>query len=145
MTTLHRTALVPYSAAEMYALVNDIESYPNFLPWCRSAKVLDADPDALRASIELAKGPVNKSFTTINRIQKDKMIEMRLESGPFKRLEGFWRFEPLNEQACKIMLDMDFEFSNRVISMALGPVFNEICSTLVEAFHERARQVYGKR
>ena len=145
MTTLHRSALVPYSASEMFALVNDIEAYPQFLPWCRAAKVLDADPDALRASIELAKGPVNKTFTTINRIQKDKMIEMRLESGPFQRLEGFWRFEPLGEEACKVMLDMDFEFSNRVIGMALGPVFNEICSTLVEAFHQRARQIYGKR
>ncbi len=145
MTTLQRTALVPYSASEMYALVNDIEAYPGFLPWCRSAKVLDADPDALRASIELAKGPVNKSFTTINRLQHDKMIEMRLESGPFRQLEGFWRFESLGERACKISLDMEFEFSSRIVGMALGPVFNEICSTLVEAFHQRAREVYGKR
>ena len=145
VTTIHKSALLPYSVEEMYALVNDIRAYPRFLPWCRSTAVLDDDPDHMRASIELAKGPVNKTFTTINRLQKNKMIEMRLENGPFKHLQGFWRFDHLGEQACKVSLDMEFEFSSKVLSLAIGPVFSQICNSLVDAFHDRAKEVYGVR
>lgn len=145
MPTIRKTALVPYSAAEMFALVNDIEAYPSFLPWCRSARVLAVNGDELRASLELSKGAVHKSFTTKNRIQKNKMIEMRLENGPFRRLEGFWRFDPLDERACKISMDMEFEFSSVLLSAAIGPLFSQICNTLVDCFHKRAREIYGQR
>ena len=145
MTTITKTALVPYSAADMYALVSDIEAYPEFLPWCRSTRVLSRDHDELRAMIELAVGAVHKSFTTVNRLQKNKMIEVRLLEGTFRHLEGYWRFDALGDKGCKIVLDMDFEFSGRVISAALGPIFSHIMNTLVDAFCRRAQQTYGKR
>lgn len=145
MPVINRSALVPYSPAEMYSLVNDIDSYPQFLPWCKSARVLSRDDDEVRASLELARGGFEKSFTTCNRLQKNKMIEMRLVEGPFRHLEGFWRFEPLGEQACKVSLDMDFEFANKLVGLALGPLFNQIANTLVDSFCKRAIDVFGHR
>lgn len=144
MTTINKTALVAYSASEMYALVNDIGSYSQFLPWCRSSQILEQDEDQIRATIEIAHGSLHKSFTTKNRLQQDKMIEMRLEHGPFKHLEGFWRFDILGERACKVSLDLEFEFSNRLMGMAMGPIFSQIANSLVDAFSKRAVDVYGK-
>jgi ribosome-associated toxin RatA of RatAB toxin-antitoxin module len=128
----------------MFALVNDIESYPRFLPWCRSTQILSRTDDEVRASIEMAKGALHKSFTTCNRLQHNKMIEIRLIEGPFQRLEGYWRFQCLDVQACKISLDMEFEFANTLLSVAVGPVFNQIANSLVDAFCNRAVQVYGR-
>lgn len=144
MTTINKSALVAYSAPQMYALVNDIKSYSEFLPWCRSTNILSQDADEIRATIEIAHGSLNKSFTTCNRLQHDKMIEMRLEEGPFKRLEGFWRFDILGEQACKVSLDLEFEFKNRLVGMAMGPIFSQIANSMVDAFSKRAVDVYGK-
>lgn len=144
MSSISKNALVPYSAAEMYALVYDVESYSAFLPWCNSSQVLSQDDDEQRATIEIAHGSLRKSFTTCNRLQKGKMIEMRLEQGPFKHLQGFWRFDTLGERACKVSLDLDFEFSNKLVGMAMGPVFSQIANTLVDAFSKRAVEVYGK-
>lgn len=144
MTTISKNALVPYSAREMYDLVNDIGSYERFLPWCRSSEILSQGEDEIRATIEIAHGSLHKAFTTCNRLQKNKMVEMRLEKGPFKHLEGFWRFDPLGERACKVSLDLDFEFSNRLIGMAMGPIFSQIANSLVDAFSKRAVEVYGK-
>ena len=93
MPTIKKSALVHHSAAQMFALVNDIESYSQFLPWCRSSTVLSRSEDEVRAQLELAKGAVHKTFTTVNRLQKDKIMEMRLVEGPFQHLEGFWRPE----------------------------------------------------
>lgn len=145
MPVINRSALVLYSPAEMYSLVNDVDAYPEFLPWCKSARVLSRDEDEVRASLELARGGFEKSFTTCNRLQKNKMIEMRLVEGPFRHLEGFWRFEPLGEQASKVSLDLDFEFSNKLVGLALGPIFNQIANTLVDSFCKRAIDVYGDR
>lgn len=146
MPLISRNALVPYTVEEMYQLVDDIESYPQFLPWCRSAEVLERKDDEVRACIEIAKGALNKSFTTLNRNQKNKIIEMRLVKGPFKHLEGFWRFDALkNAEASKISLDLDFEFENRLIAMAVGSIFNQIANTMVDAFTKRAVEVYGER
>jgi len=128
----------------MFALVNDIASYSDFLPWCRSSEIIEQQEEELRATIEIAHGSLHKSFTTKNRLQQDKMIEMRLEQGPFKHLEGFWRFDVLGERACKVSLDLDFEFSNRLIGMAMGPIFSQIANNLVDAFSKRAVDVYGK-
>lgn len=100
MTTIAKSVLVPYSAKQMFELVNDIESYPEFLPWCRSSKILLNQGEDVRAEIELVKGGVHKHFTTRNKITQHKQIEMKLEKGPFKHLQGFWRFESLQEQAC---------------------------------------------
>lgn len=144
-TSIHKSALVAYTPAEMFALVSDIEAYPQFLPWCTTARVLWRDGDELKASIEMAKGSLQKSFTTHNRQQSDKMIEMRLVDGPFKRLEGYWRFDPLGDRACKVSLDLEFEFATRMLSLMIGPMFSQIANTLVDAFQQRAVQVYGKR
>jgi ribosome-associated toxin RatA of RatAB toxin-antitoxin module len=144
MTTISRSALVPYSAEQMYVLVDDIESYPKFLPWCLSAEVLSRDEDEVRAVVQLARGGLQKSFITCNRLQKNKMIEIRLLEGPFRHLEGFWRFDALAPESCKVSLDMDFEFSNRLIGMVFGPVFHQITNTLVDAFCQRANDIYGK-
>jgi ribosome-associated toxin RatA of RatAB toxin-antitoxin module len=145
MTSLSKSALVPYSPAEMFALVDDVERYPEFLPWCNGAEVLRRSGDEVRASISLSKGGVDKIFTTCNRTQKNKMIEMRLEEGPFKHLHGYWRFEPLGEAGCKVSLDLEFEFSSRVLGMMIGPVFNQVANSLVDSFQKRAVDLYGRR
>lgn len=129
----------------MYALVDDIEAYAEFLPWCDASRVLSRNDEEVRGVLELAHGGVHKSFTTRNRLQKNKMIEIRLVEGPFRHLEGFWRFEALAENACKVRLDLDFEFTNKLVALAFGPVFNRIANTLVDAFCKRAVAVYGKR
>lgn len=144
MTTIHRHAIVPYAPARMFALVDDVKAYPGFLPWCVSASEINRDEDRVEASIELAKGAVRKRFTTRNRLQKHKMIEMRLVEGPFRRLEGFWRFDSLKDgEACKISLDLDYEFSSRLMSMAIGPLFNSVANSLVDAFVRQAKVKYG--
>ncbi|HRX60667.1 MAG TPA: type II toxin-antitoxin system RatA family toxin [Candidatus Competibacter sp.] len=145
MATVKKSALVLYSAAEMYALVGDIEAYPRFLPWCRSSRVLSSNDDEVRATIEMVKGGIHKSFTTCNRMQRHKMIDIRLLEGPFKRLEGYWRFEPLRADASKVSLDMEFEFANHLLRMAVEPVFKQIANSLVDAFCKRAVDLYGKR
>lgn len=145
MPTIHKSALVPYSNAQMFALVNDVENYPQFLPWCRTSRVLERGMDEVRAAVEIAHGALHKSFTTLNRLQQNKMIEMRLVEGPFRRLEGYWRFDVLGENACKVSLDLDFEFSNRLVAMAMGPVFTQIANSLVDAFCKRARELYGRQ
>ncbi len=145
MTAISRSALVPYSAAEMFALVDDIAAYQEFLPWCSRSEVLSREGDEVRGRLSLSKSGIEKSFTTVNRVQRNKMIEMRLEEGPFHHLEGFWRFDALADDACKVSLDLEFEFSNKLLGLTFGPVFNQIASTLVDAFCKRAVDVYGKR
>ncbi|KPK10388.1 MAG: cyclase [Acidithiobacillales bacterium SG8_45] len=144
MTTLSRHAIVSHSVNDMFKLVADIESYPKFLPWCGGAKVLTADPEVVEAAIEIDYKGVKKSFTTRNRLQHDKTMEMHLVDGPFKKLQGFWRFDPLDDNACKVSLDLEFEFSNRIIGMTIGRVFNEIAGKMVDSFCQRADEVYGK-
>ena len=141
MATVRRNSVVPHSAAEMFALVDDIDSYPEFLPWCRSTRVLSRNPDEVRASIEIARGGIHKSFTTRNLLQKNKMIEIRLLDGPFKRMDGYWLFETL-PNGSRVSLDLDFEFSSRLLQMAVGPVFSQIADNMVDSFTRRAAQVY---
>jgi ribosome-associated toxin RatA of RatAB toxin-antitoxin module len=145
MSSISKNALLPYTPAEMYALVMDIEAYPAFLPWCRSAQILSRADDELSATVELARGAIHKSFTTRNRMQRNKMIEMRLVEGPFRHLQGFWRFDPLGDNGCKVSMDMEFEFSNRLLALSLGPVFHQVVNTLVDAFSRRAVEIYGER
>ena len=96
----------------------------------------------LEASIELAKAGIHQSFTTRNTYQDKSLIELQLVNGPFKSLHGYWRFETLNDKACKVSLDIRFEFSSKLLTMTLGPLFSQICNTLVNAFVDRAREVY---
>lgn len=144
MPSINKHALVPYSVSQMYDLVSKIEIYPEFLPWCSRTQVLERDADQVRASIDIAYSGLNKTFTTQNRLQQNKMIEMRLVEGPFRHLEGYWRFDALNENACKVSLDLEFEFSSKLVGMAMGPVFTQIANSMVDAFCKRAVEIYGK-
>lgn len=143
MPTISRSALVNYTPEQMFTLVDNVEDYPQFLPWCGKTEVLSRQGEVLDASITIAKGAVNKRFSTRNINDEYQKIEMSLLDGPFKHLSGFWRFEDLQGKACKITLDLEFEFSNRLVSMAIGPIFNQVANTLVDAFVERAKNVYG--
>jgi len=141
MTEVNRSALVPFSASKMFSLVDDIEQYPEFLPWCKSTTVIERSDNEVIASIEIAKAGINKSFTTKNH-NTENQIEMSLVDGPFKSLHGYWRFTPLDDDACKVSLDIEFDFSSKLMSMTLGPIFSQICNSLVNAFVERAMKVY---
>lgn len=143
MKTVHRNALVMHSAAQMYALVNDIESYPQFLPWCSGSQIISETSAEIVASLDVAKGGVKKTFTTRNELTENQSIEMELVDGPFQRLAGCWNFKALNEEACKVELDLEFEFSGQLMAVMLGPIFNEAANTMVAAFCKRADEVYG--
>lgn len=139
--TIHRTALVPFSAEAMYALVNDVPSYPQFLPWCRGAEVIESSATAMRARLELARGGVAKWFTTANSLTPGRSIAIALESGPFRELQGRWTFEPLGDAGCKVTLDMCFEFDGFVIDVALGPMLEDVFASLLDAFIKRAGEL----
>ena len=143
MTTIHKSALVPYSAEQMYTLVDNIPAYPEFLPWCSSSKEINRGENEVEASLDIAHSGVHKSFTTRNRLEINKTIEMQLVEGPFKHLHGIWRFEPLGDAGSKVMLDLEFEFSSKLLGMTFGPLFSKIASSLVDAFIQRAQKVYG--
>ena len=144
MRRVNKSALVPYPAAAMYALVNDVERYPEFLPWCRGAKVLSRSDGEMRASLDLARGGFHKTFTTKNSLQPGRAITMTLEHGPFRHLEGRWQFTDLDHEGSKVALDMEFEFTSTVLDMMAGPVFHEICNSLVDAFIRRAAGLHGQ-
>ena len=144
MTTIKRSATVPYTAAQMYHLVNEVEKYPDFLPWCEASIVHSRSADEVRATLCLSKGKLRKSFTTCNRMQPYKMVEVSLVSGPFKHLKGFWHFEDVSQQSSRVSLDLEFEFMNKLISLALGPIFNQIANTLVDHFIKQAHRQYGQ-
>lgn len=144
MTTISRSALVPYSARAMYDLVEDVDKYKEFLPWCTDSGVISRDGDEMKAFVTISKSGIKKSFTTLNRSQPGKMVEIRLVEGPFKRLDGYWRFQQLREDASKVSLDLEFEFANSIVRLAFGRIFDELANRLVDSFVKRAEQVYGK-
>lgn len=139
VTRVSRSALVPHSASHMYQLVADIEAYPDFLPWCANATILKRSAEEVEATLSLAKGPISKAFTTRNTLHPEARIELHLLDGPFKSLQGEWRFEQLGEDGSRVQLELEFEFSSRLLAMTVGPVFNEIANTMVQAFCDRAR------
>lgn len=143
MPSVHRSALVPYSAMKMFNLVNDVVNYPNFLPGCSDAKILQSDPEHMVASLLVTKAGVKQWFTTRNTLTQGNSIAMDLQDGPFKKLNGGWTFSELSEDACKIELDLDFEFSNSLAQAAFGKVFSSLANGMVKAFTDRARKIYG--
>ena len=145
MRTINRSALVPFAADQMFQLIDDISAYPQFLPWCKSTNEIERLGDSVKASIEIAKAGLHKTFTTKNNNQKNETIEMQLVDGPFKHLHGCWHFQSFDEKACKITLDIQFEFTNKILDKTLGPIFGQICNSLVEAFVKRAQELYGRR
>lgn len=143
MKTIHRSALVRYPAMKMFELVDDIEAYPEFLPWCRRSRILRREGDVVEAELEISRGAFQQSFATRNFNVPGREIRMTLLHGPFSHLEGMWRFQPLREDASKISLELSFEMNSRLGALAFGAVFNQICETLVGAFTQRAKQRYG--
>ena len=134
--------VVSYTQSQMYALVNDVELYHEFVPWCVESSVLSRNDDEIRATLGFSSKGFSKSFTTLNRLQPHKMVEIRLVDGPFKHLEGFWQFDEVDGGKTRVSLDLEFEFSTKLIGMMFGPLFNQVASTLVDAFCERAKVVY---
>ena len=145
MAIVEKSIEVPYSATKMYALVDSIEDYPEFVPACSKSEIISRTEHEVRATLHFSGGGFQKSFSTCNRLQPSKMIEIRLLNGPFKQLEGFWRFEALPDDGCKVTLDLEFEFSSKLLALAFGPIFHQVVNTLVDAFDKRARDVYGDR
>lgn len=145
MPTVSRSAVVPYSASEMFSLVDNVNSYAEFLPWCKASKELFRQPEHVRATLCVAMGALQHWFTTDNSLQPDQKIEMRLVNGPFRHLQGYWRFEPVAENQCRVTLHLEFEFSSGLIGLMFGPIFHQIANRLMDAFTQRAIHVYGKR
>ena len=129
----------------MYELVNDVESYPAFLPWCQEACIISKGDEYMTATIALHKGTIRQSFTTRNTMLPGRRIEVSLLEGPFKHLEGYWLFEPGNENSCSVYIKMNFEFRNRILKLALDKIFSRIINTLIDTFTERAHTVYGQK
>ncbi|WP_017940350.1 MULTISPECIES: type II toxin-antitoxin system RatA family toxin [unclassified Thioalkalivibrio] len=140
---IRRYADVPYTQEQMFNLVNDVDAYPEFLPGCRSASARPRGEHEVEGTIELAKGALHKSFTTRNTLKRPESIDMRLVSGPFRRLHGTWTFSQVEGGKTRIALELEFEFANRIMAFAIGPVFNQIANSLVDAFVQRAREVHG--
>ncbi|MBA4503384.1 type II toxin-antitoxin system RatA family toxin [Marinobacterium marinum] len=143
MTQVNRSALVLHTAEQMFDLVNDVRNYPHFLPWCASTSIIEEREDELVATLHLSKGGLKYSFTTRNRLQRPDRMEIALVEGPFSSLRGIWVFTPLNEEACKVELTMDFEFKGKLTGMAMSKVFSSVATTMVDAFVSRADEIYG--
>jgi ribosome-associated toxin RatA of RatAB toxin-antitoxin module len=139
---VERSALVTFSPAQMYALVNDVARYPEFLPWCVSARVEELSATESLAAVKVAKGMVRMEFTTRNSLRPDAEILMQLAEGPFSRLTGRWNFDALGERGSRVLFKMDFEFKSRMMAVAFNPMFQSVCDSIVDAFVLRAQSVY---
>lgn len=144
MNTLHRYAIVPYSTLQMFELVNAIEDYPRFLPWCHHSTIISRTDKEVVATLEINWKGLRKNFTTRNVLHPNDRMEIILVNGPLQHLDGIWHFQALDEHACKIILDLEFEFTGSLIDRFFQPVFQHIANTLVEAFCKRANELYGK-
>ncbi len=142
MPQIQRSALVPYSAQQMFELVNDVANYPQFLPWCVGSEVLQSSSELMLARLDLAKGPVKQRFTTRNTLVAGQSIQLTLEDGPFSRLQGLWQFTPLADDACKVSMQLEFALNSKLASVALGKVFHEAVNQLVDAFVQRTSEIY---
>lgn len=142
MPQINCAELVPFSAEQMYKLVNDVPSYPEFLPGCVSSRVIGASEREVTAAVEVAKAGISKTFTTRNTLMDNQSINMELVDGPFRKLLGGWHFTPLSPEACKVEFHLDFEFTNTLIELAFGGFFKELAGNMVQAFTQRAKEVY---
>jgi ribosome-associated toxin RatA of RatAB toxin-antitoxin module len=139
MPQISRSALVE----QMYNLVNDVDAYPQFLPGCTGSRVLDKTDNTMTAAVDVAKAGISKTFTTKNTLTSNQSIDMQLVDGPFRKLMGGWHFTPLSPEACKVELNLDFEFTNKLIELAFGKIFKELAGSMVQAFTQRAKEVYS--
>ena len=143
MVVVDRSSLVAYSAEQMYALVEDIESYPHFLPWCSGAAVTVREGMRTVATMRVNFHGIREQFTTENRNEPGRMINMELVSGPFRHLRGHWRFTPLSEHACKVEFRLEYEISSRLLERLIGPVFHHIGNSFMDAFVRRAERIHA--
>jgi len=144
MSTVGRSAIVNHSAQEMFSLVFDVDSYPSFLPWCDKASIAERMPGRTVATLRINFRGLKEEFTTENRDRPGEFIDMKLVSGPFRSLEGGWRFTPLSAGACKVELSLRYEFTSVILDRLVGKVFDEIANSLVDAFARRADQLFGR-
>ncbi len=142
MPQVNRSALVMFSAQQMYDLVNDVAAYPQFLPGCVGSRIVSDEECVMVASVDVSKAGIKKTFTTRNTLIENERVDMQLVDGPFKLLQGGWSFLALDDNACKVNLDLEFEFDNKLAEFAFGKVFKELAGNMVTAFSERAKVVY---
>jgi ribosome-associated toxin RatA of RatAB toxin-antitoxin module len=143
MAVVHKTVLIGYSAEQMFNLVDRVEDYPEFLPWCGGIEVSERSENTLTAKLKINYHGLKQSFSTQNTNERPNRMTMRLVEGPFKHFEGRWYFKELRADACKIEFDMEYEFSNRLLEGVIGPVFSMIANSFVDSFCKRAEQIYG--
>lgn len=144
MATVNRSALLPYSAHDMYCLVNDVASYPQFMDGCSSVEIIEHTDQLMRATLYLKKAGMEVSFTTCNQLVADTSIEMCLQDGPFKTFNGLWQFKALSDSACKLTLDLEFEFKSRTLAKLATGMFSGVSSNLVDSLCKRADEIYKK-
>ena len=144
MTHVRRSALLPYSTRQMYRLVNDVGAYPEFIPWCVKCDVDKESKHEKQATLHFANSGIRASLTTRNELVEDKRITMYLVTGPFRHLTGSWKFHAIDEDACRVELDMEFAFSKHFYEVTLGPIFNQFTNKLVALFSQRAVELYDK-
>lgn len=145
MTTVTRSALLPYSAAELFDLVNDVERYSEFLPFCIGSEVVSRNDEEVIGKIAFSRLGMSQALTSRNRLQRPTRIELELVDGPFERLSGTWEFQELAAQACKVNFTIDFVVQSRYLQFVATTAVNQAAATAVDAFHKRAQQLYGKR
>ena len=145
MQRVQKSVLVPYSARRMFDLVDDVERYPEFLPWCGGARVVERRPDGQTARIDIDYHHVKAHFTTDNRNVPGESIVVTLKDGPFRRLHGDWKFKSLSPDACKVEFTLAYEFATPLLEGLVGPVFTHIANTFIDAFVRRAANVYRER
>jgi ribosome-associated toxin RatA of RatAB toxin-antitoxin module len=143
MQRVRKSVLVPYAAARMFELVDRVQDYPRFLPWCAGAATLETHPGGKTARIDIDYHGVRAHFTTDNVNTPNSLIVIRLKHGPFRKLHGEWRFLALDNAACKIEFELAYEFATSLLEKVVGPVFHHIANTFIEAFVKRAEALYG--
>ena len=144
LRTVERSLLLPYSPGQMYALVNDVPSYPQFLPWCAAARIVEQSASHMLAAIDVRKGPLQLSFATRNQLDPDRSIRMELVDGSFRSLRGTWSFDDIAGKGVRATLRLEYDFTARGARLVLEPVFDRVCQSIMQAFARWARAVYGR-
>lgn len=145
MYTLNRNAIVPYTDRQMFELVNNIEDYPRFLPWCQRSQIISRTDTEVIAEISVNWKGIRRSFITCNRLFPYQRMDMSLVKGPLQHMEGTWSFYALEDHACQVVLDLEFDFTGSFVDRFFRPIFQHIADTLVEAFCKRAAELYGNK
>jgi len=144
LQVVERSAIVTFTPAQMFDLVNDVARYPEFLPWCVGARVEESSQTERLATVKITRGALRTEFTTRNTLERDARILMQLIEGPFRRLEGVWRFDAIGERGSRIHFRVEFEFKNLLTAAAFSSMFEAVCASIVDAFVLRAQKIYPK-